>query len=99
MRKALTSFATKSRIEFANHREDALTLPQAEIDRIRAYFAPPMLPPRAESSFALERRKATDPAFARFVAQNVVAHKTLGYGIVTISLKPIGGIPGDASAD
>ncbi len=85
--------------QFANHREDALILPQSEIDRIRAYFAPPMLPPRAESSFALEKRKATDRGFARFVAQNVVAHKTLGYGIVTISLKPIGGIPGDASAD
>ncbi|QBR72220.1 sulfite reductase [Beijerinckiaceae bacterium] len=85
--------------QFANHREDALTLPQSEIDRIRAYFAPPVLPPRAESSFALEKRKATDRGFSRFVAQNVVAHKTPGYGILTISLKPIGGIPGDASAD
>jgi sulfite reductase (NADPH) hemoprotein beta-component len=85
--------------QFANHREDALILPQSEIDRIRAYFAPPMLPPRAASSFALEKRKATDRGFARFVAQNVMAHKTPGYGIVTISLKPIGGIPGDASAD
>ena len=27
--------------EFANHRDAGLTLPQAEIDRIRAYFAPP----------------------------------------------------------
>jgi sulfite reductase (NADPH) hemoprotein beta-component len=85
--------------EFANHRDEALTLPQAEIDRIRAYFAPPALPARGGSSFAFERRKATDPAFARFAAQNVVAHKTPGYGIVTVSLKPIGGIPGDASAE
>jgi sulfite reductase (NADPH) hemoprotein beta-component len=45
------------------------------------------------------RRKDSDPAFARFVSQNVVAHKTPSYGIVTISLKPIGGIPGDASAE
>jgi sulfite reductase (NADPH) hemoprotein beta-component len=85
--------------EFADHRDEALTLPKEEIDRIRAYFAPPALPARAASSIALERRKASDPAFARFVSQNVVAHKTPGYGIVTISLKPIGGIPGDASAE
>jgi sulfite reductase (NADPH) hemoprotein beta-component len=85
--------------EFADHRDEALTLPQAEIDRIRAYFAPPPLATRGRSSIAFERRKAEDPAFARFAAQNVVAHKTPGYGIVTISLKPIGGIPGDASAE
>jgi sulfite reductase (NADPH) hemoprotein beta-component len=90
---------TEVEAEFANYRDVALTLPQEEIDRIRAYFAPPALPARTGASIALERRKASDPAFARFVAQNVVAHKTPGYGIVTISLKPIGGIPGDASAE
>ncbi|MCI0466758.1 MAG: nitrite/sulfite reductase [Beijerinckiaceae bacterium] len=84
--------------EFANHRDDALALPQEEIGRIRAYFAPPALPPQPAHSLAFERRKASDPPFARFAAQNVAAHKVPGYGIVTISLKPIGGIPGDASA-
>ncbi|WOJ90004.1 nitrite/sulfite reductase [Methylocapsa polymorpha] len=85
--------------EFVEHREDALTLPQVEIDRIRAYFAPPVLPKRAPVSAAVEAREAKDSAFARFVAQNVAPHKAPGYGIVTISLKPIGGIPGDASAE
>jgi sulfite reductase (NADPH) hemoprotein beta-component len=85
--------------EFANHRDEALTLPQEEIERIRAYFAPPALFARQDPSLALEQRKASDPEFARFMTQNVVAHKTPGYGIVTISLKPIGGIPGDASAE
>ena len=85
--------------EFANHRDEALALPQHEIDRICAYFAPPWLPARPAYSMPLERRKASDPAFAHFAAQNMVPHKTPGYGIVTISLKPIGGIPGDASAE
>ncbi|HYP57182.1 MAG TPA: nitrite/sulfite reductase [Beijerinckia sp.] len=84
--------------DFANHREEPLTLPQAEIERIRAYFALPALPARPVSSVAFEARKAKDPAFARFVAQNVAEHKVPGYGIVTISLKPVGGIPGDATA-
>lgn len=85
--------------EFANHRDETLTVPQAEIDRIRAYFAPPELLGRKAYSLPFERRKQKDPAFARFSAQNVVAHKQPGYAIVTISLKPIGGIPGDASAE
>jgi len=85
--------------EFVEHRDDTLALPQAEIDRIRAYFAPPELPARPTCSPPFERRKAADPAFARFTEQNVVPHKNPGYGIVTISLKPIGGIPGDASAE
>jgi sulfite reductase (NADPH) hemoprotein beta-component len=85
--------------EFANHRDAGLTLPQAEIDRIGAYFAPPALAARSAHSLAFERRKASDPAFARFAAQNVVVHKAPGYAIVNVSLKPIGGIPGDASAD
>ena len=84
--------------EFANHRDDALALPQEEIDR-SGPISPPRLA-RAGNVFHRARtRKASDLAFARFVAQNVVAHKTPGYGIITISLKPIGGIPGDASAD
>ena len=45
--------------EFANHRDAGLTLPQAEIDRIRAYFAPPDLAARGAHSLAFERRKAS----------------------------------------
>ncbi len=41
----------------------------------------------------------SDPDFAVWLDQNVKPHKQTGYAIVNISLKPIGGIPGDASAD
>lgn len=85
--------------EFANNSGEAITLPQAEIDRIRAYFALPDLAERPARSNALDARREKDAAFAHFVDQNVVAHKVPGYGIVTISLKPIGGIPGDATAE
>ncbi|WP_020176410.1 nitrite/sulfite reductase [Methyloferula stellata] len=85
--------------DFAKHRDEHLTLPQAELDRIAAYFALPPLEERQAVSMACEVRKAGDPAFARFLKYNVVAHKNPGYGIVTISLKPVGGIPGDASAE
>ncbi|MGD0636387.1 MAG: nitrite/sulfite reductase [Beijerinckiaceae bacterium] len=84
--------------DFAEHGDAGLTLPQGEIDRIIAYFAMPALTPRAAVSEAFEARKHADPAFARFAARNVTPHKVPGHGLVTISLKPVGGIPGDASA-
>jgi sulfite reductase (NADPH) hemoprotein beta-component len=85
--------------EFAGNPEPAIVLPREEIDRIRAYFALPALPPKPSRSTAFAARRAKDAAFAHFVEQNVVSHKVDGYGIVTISLKPIGGIPGDATAE
>ena len=37
--------------------------------------------------------------FAQWATHNLAAHKRAGYAIVNLSLKPIGGIPGDVSAD
>ncbi len=85
--------------DFAEHNDAGLTLPQSEIDRIVAYFAMPNLAARAATSDGLKARKRRDPAFARFVAHNLTPHKVPGHGVVTVSLKPIGGIPGDASAE
>ena len=76
-----------------------LTLPADDVERIRAYFASPAHDIRPVRSGVVEARSAADTRFARFVAHNVASHRVPGYGIVTISLKPIGGIPGDASAD
>ncbi len=84
--------------EFAAAPRVGIELPAEEVARIKAYFAPPDLAPRAHS-LAFEARRRSDPAFAAFVASNIAAHRMDGYGIVTISLKPIGGAPGDASAD
>lgn len=74
-------------------------LPASELARIRAAFATTpfeTLPARSE---AFETAKAHDPAFARFVRNNVRAHKQPGYAIVEISLKAQEQTPGDASAD
>jgi sulfite reductase (NADPH) hemoprotein beta-component len=74
-------------------------LPTVELDRIRgAFVATPFerLPP---ASPEFEARKASDPAFARFVRNNVLAHKVPGYAIVNIALKTPGEVPGDCSSD
>ena len=74
-----------------------LTVPEEEIARISAYFAPPAFDTRPAESKAFTQAQADDADFARFVRANVVAHKQDGYAIVNISLKPIGGVPGDAT--
>ena len=68
--------------------------PQAELDRITAMFASPAFDTDVDAG--IDR---SDPAFVAWLDQNTHEHKQDGYAIVTISLKPIGGIPGDATAD
>ncbi|ASP51204.1 nitrite/sulfite reductase [Sinorhizobium meliloti] len=89
--------ARQVELEFANLKDTELKLPDADIQAIAAYFAPATLPNRTEGWGSLARWKKADPDFARWVHQNVQPHKHPDYGMVTISLKPIGGIPGDAS--
>ncbi len=73
-------------------------LPDEEFARIQAYFAPPPFDdlPAVTASFEAQRFENRD--FARWVRNNVDAHKAPGYAIVTVSLKPEGGVPGDATA-
>lgn len=89
--------ARQVEVEFAALKDTELKLPEKDVEAIAAYFAPPALPERAEGWENLARWKKADPDFARWVQQNVQPHKNPDYGMVTISLKPIGGIPGDAS--
>ena len=78
--------------------EHILTLkndfPQAEYDRIAAYFTPP--PFEAGLPEEIDR---SDPDFAVWVDQQVAAHKAPGYAIVNISLKPLGVTGGDVTAE
>lgn len=83
--------------EFAHLQHTELKLPDADIQAITSYFAPPVLEARSEGWAQLAGWKKADADFARWVDQNVQPHKHPDYGMVTISLKPIGGIPGDAT--
>jgi len=85
--------------EWERIRCGALALPEGEIVRIREYFAPPALAARPAESAALAGARAADATLDRWVTQNVAPHRTDGYCLVTISLKPIGGTPGDATSD
>ena len=78
--------------EFAHVKTLGIDPPLAELERISAFFAAP-----AFDAADVEPDRS-DPDFAVWLDQNVKPHKQAGYAIVNISLKPIGGIPGDASS-
>ncbi len=97
------TFAQMVEAEWQAIKDNALDLPKEERDRIKAYFGPPGYDDLAgdcpELNLALDLSLAANPRFAAWVEANVQDHKQPGYAIATISLKPHGGIPGDASAD
>lgn len=79
--------------EFAHMKQLGLNPPVEELARITEYFQDPSYDKQASDDLDL-----SDPDFALWVDQNISAHKQPGYAIATISLKPRGGIPGDASS-
>ena len=86
--------------EFVHVKENGVVhLPEEEIARIRAYFAPPAYETLPDESSALNEGMADNKKFADWVKTNVAEHKVDGYAIANVSLKPIGGVAGDASDD
>jgi sulfite reductase (NADPH) hemoprotein beta-component len=86
-------YARQVEEEWAHVKTLGLDPPAGEFERIAAQFAPPAF----ETGIA-DTVDRSDPDFAVWLDQNVKAHKQPGYAIVNISLKPVGGIPGDASS-
>ncbi|KRB81258.1 sulfite reductase [Sphingomonas sp. Root710] len=85
--------------EFLHTRTLGLDAPQAEVDRIAAGFAPPPFETGLSDEINRSDPDFAPPEFWAWVDQQVAAHKAPGYAIVNISLKPVEGIPGDASSD
>ena len=85
--------------EWRASRDDLPPLPDSEFARIAAMFDPPDYARLADEPPALVAARAADPGFDGWITSNVARHRAPGYAIVTISLKPVGGIPGDATAE
>ena len=87
-------FRRRAQLEFDEIKKNGtLQLPQEELARITAYFAPP------EFESLPDQMPQGDRDFTNWVKTNVHPHRAPGYGIATITLKSIGAVPGDASAD
>ncbi len=83
--------------EFKRIRDGVLHLPKADIEAIDSYFAPPQYADLPDHTAMLDEARRADTGFDRWITNNVEAHKIQGHSIVTISLKPAGGPPGDAT--
>jgi sulfite reductase (NADPH) hemoprotein beta-component len=85
--------------EFAVIPHGKYRLDPAVVDAIQAHFAPPAFVTPAGAADTLAAHAARDKGFADWVRQNTHPHKQPGYISAVISLKPIGGVPGDATAE
>jgi sulfite reductase (NADPH) hemoprotein beta-component len=85
--------------EWAFIKDSPLKVPDEEIARIQAYFAPPAYETLPAEDSGYRAHRFENRAFERWTRRAVTAHKQPGYAIVDISLKPEGGIPGDCSAE
>ncbi len=72
------------------------TITQAELDRVTASFVPPALRVHAPTQLP---ETDTDPAYQRWLQQNVAAHQNPALRAVTLSFKRLGQAPGDATGD
>ena len=79
--------------EFAHMLSVGVEPPREELARIAAYFADPAF---VDGPKTIDR---SDPDFALWVDRNTHRHKHDAYVSAVISLKPVGGIPGDATSD
>ncbi len=70
--KGLEALREEVEAEFAARDPKALNLPEKELARFRAFFAPPELDLKKPVSDRVERRKAKDARFASFCSLNIV---------------------------
>ncbi|TYC86090.1 nitrite/sulfite reductase [Novosphingobium sp. BW1] len=90
----LEAYSKEVDAEFAHLLTQPIEPPLAELERIQAMFVDPAFETGLSDDLDL-----SDPDFRLWVERNTFAHKAPGYVIANVSLKPIGGIPGDATSD
>ncbi|MDQ3364159.1 MAG: nitrite/sulfite reductase [Myxococcota bacterium] len=94
----IDEFRRRVEEDWAASRTPELELPDAEIARVSAFFAPPpyeALPPTSDVLTPLVLGR--DRELANWLKNNVFRHKVPGYSAVVISVKTPGVPPGDVS--
>ena len=85
--------------EFAQTQGGPATLAQHELDRVAKHFTPPEYETLSATDASFEAARESNPAFAAWVKRCVHPHRVSGYRAVTLSLKPTGIAPGDATSE
>ncbi|TWA93641.1 nitrite/sulfite reductase [Bradyrhizobium stylosanthis] len=94
----IEKFSREVEEEWQHLRNSSLQIDDEVIEDIRSRFIYPTYEKLPHMPDEL-RQAAADPEFEAWRKNSVAPHKVQGHSIVTISLKPIGAPPGDATAD
>jgi sulfite reductase (NADPH) hemoprotein beta-component len=92
------AFAKEVDAEWQSIKDGALALDDAIVGEIAGRFSYPTYEKLGDSPPEFLAARGADRHFDAWVGNSVANHKVPGYAIVTLSLKPEGGTPGDATA-
>ena len=94
----IDEFKRQVEAEWVHLKDAPNTITEAELARVGKHFEamPYELLPTHDASF--DSAVASNPAFSAWVKRCVHVHKQAGYRAVTLSLKPHGKAPGDATS-
>ncbi len=93
------AFGREVEAEWQSFKDGALALDPAVIANVAASFRYPDYELLEDNPAEFARARNSDRHFETWVANAVSNHKMPGYAIVTLSLKPEGKPPGDATAE
>ncbi len=93
------AFREKVEEKFAQIKDGPMTVPDEEFERMKTFFTSPDYAVLDEDAAEqlLSSQRAESKAFANWLDRNVADHRQAGYAAVTLSLKPTGIAPGDAT--
>ena len=92
------AFAKEVDAEWESIKDGALALDPAAVAEIAGRFRYPAYARLEDGPPQLGEARHAEQRFDAWMNNSVANHKVAGYSIVTLSLKPEGGTPGDASA-
>jgi sulfite reductase (NADPH) hemoprotein beta-component len=93
------AFAKEVEAEWQAIKDTALALDPAVVAAIADRFVYPAYEQLEDNPAALAQARRDDRGFEVWMGNSVFNHKVPGYAIVTLSLKPESGTPGDATAE
>ena len=93
------AFAKEVDAEWQSIKDGTLALDEAAVAEIAGRFHYPAYERLADGPPQLAEARSASRDFDLWLGNSVANHKAPGYAIVTLSLKPEGGTPGDATAE
>lgn len=95
----IDEFRNQVEAEWLHLKDNPNTITEAELARVAKHFEAMPYDKLPAHDAGFDAAIASNPAFAAWAKRSLHAHKTPGYRAVTLSLKPHGKAPGDATSE